>query len=1312
MSKPKTILDFFSKSPVTASDNAKLSKLRTSKVSYSKTRTSTSSDPISTGDTPLKKNTSPVVKSPVYKTSLKSNVPLNKSPLKKTPVKSETGTSPSICYSPLAKSVKETPTMSKRLRCNDKSSTSKVNSPVTKTPVRKISATSVDVTEKSSVSQVLSDGSFSTQREKRRRNFKSSYNFGGEESEDEMEKSSLKNKKRMRIVEPEDDSDEYIPDNLSASDESLHENPVMEVGNGASSEYHTSSSDNMSETSSHRKEKKRMKKKCTPSFEIFSNPKALPKKGRLNISASVNSPKMSASRSDSNSCTPRSKQVSCSNTFDENKESDDNVKEFLHQKLRWLEDDSIQDGHGTMKDEPGFDPGSVSVPSEFYKDLTPAMAQWWRIKEDNFDTILFFKVGKFYELFHMDAVIGVKELGLVYMKGEYAHCGFPEIAFGRYSECLIEKGYRIARIEQTETPKMMEERCRKDRNCTKYNRVVEREICQIISKGTKTYTYQDENITSGNSFLFVICEKLIENDQSASEYGVCFIDTSIGKFTIGQFADDRHGSRLLTLIALYPPTEVLYERNSVTKKTLQILSHHLSETTIMKQSFSEFLPPYRVLRYLQQTEIFHKENAYPEVVELPETFLKFLEPGNIEAPKKEYELAIRAFSGCVWHLQKCCIDEALLSMKLFDEYIPIDQIQSEFCKSSKDFKKHMVLDGITLENLDIVPLAPSDNAEGTLFGTIDYCSTSFGKRLFRNWLCSPLCNPDLIIDRSNAVDDLVQIPEVVESAVAILKKLPDIERFLSKIHTYGFNRSKFHPESKAIYYHIDTYNKRKIIEFLSTLESFKQTSEIVSLFRPHTKNFKSGLLKQCVNSKEQWGHFPDMSRALKYFDDSFDHDVAKERGNIIPSEGVDKEYDKASKDVIEIIQKLDAFLERQKQVLNCKVSFISCGKNRYLLEVPENKKVPNEFQFQGGRKGFKRYYTKETKDLLALLISAEECRTNALSNITRHMFALFDEDYQMWKTAVHCISTLDALINLTLYYKLSGAPMCKPEFSLPSEEVEPHLEIINGRHPTFLKYFTGDNYIPNSVCIGPKQDNDKESINCGGKLVLVTGPNMGGKSTLMRQAGALVIMAHIGSYVPAESMRLTPVDRIFTRVGASDRISKGESTFFVEASETSSILNHATADSFVLIDELGRGTATFDGTAIASATLDYLATKIRCRTLFSTHYHSLCDDYSDHPDVGLGHMAYIVEKDSNCPLLDKITFLYKFVDGSCPKSHGFNVAKLAGIPTDIVEEGFLKAEQMEISARISILLRRLLYVKTPSDILKEMQEKYNFFKKP
>lgn len=1282
MSRRKTILDFFSKSPTTASDDGKPAKSEASNASKAKSRTSKSSQLLSKDDTPMKNDSASVAKSPSSETPKKSKSYVTKSSVQKTPEKPVIGKLASECDVPTTKSpAKKTP--SKTLRGGDKSSSSKSvsPSPITKTPKRKMSAkskTSVDTTESSpSVSNVQSDSIVSTQREKRRRSFKSSYKYDSEESEDEKEKSFSKNKKRKRIVvESDEDSEAYV---LEEDD------------------------DSEKETSDESPEKE---KKSIPSFDIFTNPKVSPKK-KLNISASTKSPKMCGTRSSgSKTCTSLMMQPPCSDDLDENKEYPNDDVKFPHEKWSWLKKDAIVDGSGNFMEDPGFDGSTMRVPSDFLRTQTPAMKQWWRLKENNFDSVLFFKVGKFYELYHMDAVLGVKELGLSFMKGENAHAGFPEIAFGRYSECLIEKGYKVARVEQTETPQMMEERCQKDLNCTRSDRIVQREICQVTSKGTRTYTYQDESITSSNNFLLVICEKVLENDKNTSEYGICFIDTSIGKFTLGQFTDDRHGSRLLTLIALYPPIEVIYEKLSTSKRTVQLLKQHLTGAKVM-QSGSVFWWPYRILRYLQQTEIFTLED---ESIEYPETFMKFLDPRDInkERPLKQYELAFKAFAGCVWCLKRCLIDETLLSMKLFDEYIPVDTIRVS-CKSAKDFQKHMILDGTTLKNLDIIPLMSSDNAEGTLLGTMDYCSTGFGKRLFRNWLCSPLCNPDQILERRNAVDDLLQIPDVVESAVAILKKLPDLERLLSKIHNYGRKPDSDYPESRAIYYEIDTYNKRKISEFLSTLEGFKRTSEIVSLFKQHAKSFKSDLLKRCTLSGKKWGHFPDMSRALKYFDDAFNHEEAMEKGYIMPIEGVDAEYDKASKEVTEIVKGFDAFLAKQKRLLNCKVSYVSVGKLRYLLEVPDDKVVPREFQFQNGRKGFKRYFTSETTTLITRLIIAEESRTEALRNTTRRIFSLFDNDYQLWKKAVDCISSLDALISLVLYRNSSGGPMCKPEFSIPGEEVEPHLEIINGRHPTFLKYFTGDSYIPNSVYIGPKRDSNTENMNTGGKLVLVTGPNMGGKSTLMRQAGALVIMAHVGSYVPAESMRLTPVDRIFTRVGASDRINKGESTFFVEASEVSSIMNHATPDSFVLIDELGRGTSTYDGTAVAICTLNYLVDKIGCRTLFSTHYHNLCKDYVGHLNVGLGHMACLVEKDSDCSVLEKITFLYKFVEGSCPKSYGFNVANLAGIPRDTVEEGFMKAQQMEMCTKISIILRRLLYKKTPAEILKRLQEDYNFF---
>ncbi|XP_042189104.1 DNA mismatch repair protein Msh6 [Callorhinchus milii] len=273
----------------------------------------------------------------------------------------------------------------------------------------------------------------------------------------------------------------------------------------------------------------------------------------------------------------------------------------------------------------------------------------------------------------------------------------------------------------------------------------------------------------------------------------------------------------------------------------------------------------------------------------------------------------------------------------------------------------------------------------------------------------------------------------------------------------------------------------------------------------------------------------------------------------------------------------------------------------------------------------------------------------------------------------------DVLISLAHYSQGGDGPMCRPVVCLPEEDACSFLELRGSRHPCVSKTFFGDDFIPNDLVVGRGESEDAEGSDGAAQAscMLVTGPNMGGKSTLMRQAGLLVIMAQLGCYVPAESCKLTPVDRVFTRLGASDRIMSGESTFFVELSETSSILQHATQHSLVLLDELGRGTATYDGTAIASAVVKELAENIRCRTLFSTHYHSLVEDFSHSSAVRLGHMACMVENECEDPSQETITFLYKFIKGACPKSYGFNAARLADIPEEIIQKGHQKAKEFE-----------------------------------
>ncbi|XP_042718176.1 DNA mismatch repair protein Msh6 isoform X2 [Lagopus leucura] len=972
-----------------------------------------------------------------------------------------------------------------------------------------------------------------------------------------------------------------------------------------------------------------------------------------------------------------------------------------HEKLEWLQEGKKKDAHRRRQNDPDYDPCTLYVPEDYLNKCTPGMRRWWQLKSQNFDAVICYKVGKFYELYHMDAVIGVNELGLVFMKGSWAHSGFPETAFGRFSAILVQKGYKVARVEQTETPEMMEARCKATAHPTRFDKVVRREICRILTKGTQTYSIIDCD-PSENHNKYLLCVKEKEDSSGQRVYGVCFVDTSVGKFYVGQFSDDRHCSRFRTLVAHYTPVQVLFEKGNLTVDTQKILKGSLisciQEGLI---SGSQFWSASKTLKVLLEEEYF-KENQNPGNGCVLPSVIKSLTSESDSlglTPGENSELALSALGGIVFYLKKCLIDQELLSLANFEKYVPVDANNAKTASASSFFARtdqRMVLDGVTLMNLEVLQNGTNGTTEGTLLERIDSCCTPFGKRLLKQWLCAPLCNPTSINDRLDAVEDLLAVPAKLTEISEHLKKLPDLERLLSKIHSIGSPlKSQNHPDSRAIFYEEIKYSKKKIADFLSALEGFKVMNEIVDAMEEVASDFKSQVLKQLVTCKAKHpdGRFPDLSAELTRWDTAFDHNQARKTGVITPKAGFDSDYDKALQDIKTVEEDFRAYLNEQRKLLGVKsVLYWGTGKNRYQMEIPEtaiSRNLPEEYELKSTRKGYKRYWTKEIEKMLAELINAEERRDAALKDCMRRLFYNFDKNSQDWQTAVQCIAVLDVLMSLANYSQDGDGPLCRPVILLPVDSAPPFLELKNARHPCITKTFFGDDFIPNDIVIGSKDEDGGSEASC----VLVTGPNMGGKSTLMRQAGLLVIMAQLGCYVPAEVCRLTPIDRVFTRLGASDRIMSGESTFFVELSETSSILQHATEHSLVLVDELGRGTATFDGTAIASAVVGELAENIKCRTLFSTHYHSLVEDYSGSAAVRLGHMACMVENESEDPSQETITFLYKFIEGACPKSYGFNAARLADIPEEVIQKGHRKAREFEektMSLRIFRFLCRVV----------------------
>lgn len=978
-----------------------------------------------------------------------------------------------------------------------------------------------------------------------------------------------------------------------------------------------------------------------------------------------------------------------------------NGKIFTHLTLDFLKRGQIRDSKRRLETDPEYDPKTLYVPEKFINSVTPAMRQWWEMKSRHFNVILFFKVGKFYEFYHMDAVIGVTELNLVFMKGDHAHAGFPEIAYGRYSAALIEKGYRVARVEQTENPSMMEERCKNMSKPTRYDKVVKREICQISTKGTRRYGFLDAQSNESNpAYLLAVTEKSCDsNVGDECDFGVCFVDTSIGKFRLGQFRDDRHGSRFRTLIAHISPVQVLYEKGALSTRTLQIIKNCVCDAIVDALSpKKEFWEADKTLQFLFENRYFNSGDDAKGEVFWPEVLKMMQDEGDCRGltAKRDYAMAVKALGACTWYLCDSFLDQELLSMKSFEWYTPVDAVADAAVASVDSVavffrgKRNLVLDGICLKNLDILQNNATGLSEGTLLAKLDHCSTMAGKRLLRQWICTPLCDANAIDERLDAIKDLIKYSEFVPQAVVLLKKLPDLERLLSKIHTQGSAlRSQSHPDSRAMFFDDNIYSKRKILDFLSALRGFRVATEIVGLISTRSEELESKLLRRCVIVGGD-GMFPDLEDLLAFFDNAFDHEKAQKEGKIIPSKGVDSDYDTAAAEIKELGRKLDSYLEKQCRFFQCKVTYVGTGRNRFQLEVRDSavKRADNEYELQGQRKGFKRYWTAETKDLLSRMMNAEEVRDSALRDIMRRIFATFSKDFIKWDQAVQCLAILDVLISLAHYSQCGGGTMCRPSVLAPTDKSKPFIEIRDGYHPFISTVFSGGDFIPNDTAVGTTEYDTEQSNSAN--LVLVTGPNMGGKSTLMRQVGLIVIMAQLGCYVPASMCRLTLVDRVFTRLGASDRIMHGESTFFVELSETACILKHATPHSLVLVDELGRGTSTYDGVAIAHAVVQELAQRIRCRTFFSTHYHSLVGQFSHDVTCQLGHMACLVENENeDDPTEETITFLYKFVHGGCPKSYGFNAAKLAGIPNDVVKVAHHKAKEMEDITEAITLFRKL-----------------------
>jgi len=536
-------------------------------------------------------------------------------------------------------------------------------------------------------------------------------------------------------------------------------------------------------------------------------------------------------------------------------------------------------------------------------------------------------------------------------------------------------------------------------------------------------------------------------------------------------------------------------------------------------------------------------------------------------------------------------------------------------------KKHMILDKATLRNLEITHNIMDSSSKATLLSTVDKTLTPMGKRLLKNHLVQPLIDAKKIRERHDAVEELTNDVIAREELRISLSDMLDIERLISRITT-------------------GSANARDLIALKNSLTHIPRVKEAI-------KNTSSSLMQDIKN-------IPESTHIIDLIELSIKEEPSNllNEGNII-KKGYNKDLDELH-DIKQSGKKWIATLgtqEKQKTgIKSLKIKFNNVF--GYFIEVtkPNLHLVPKDYTRKQTQANSERFITEELKDKESLILNAEEKIVKLEQTIFKEIITQISRDVIIIQETSEKIALLDVLLSNAVVAIRNN--YCRPDM-LDSESI---LIIEDGRHPVVEKL---DTFIPNNTC-----------FNENTLIKLITGPNMAGKSTYLRQVALIVLLAQIGSFVPARSASISIVDRIFTRVGAHDDLASGQSTFMIEMNETANILNNATSRSLIILDEIGRGTSTYDGVSIAWAVVEYIYKKIRANTLFATHYHVLNKLEKELEKIRNYNIA-VKETD------DSIIFLRKIILGGTDKSYGVQVAKLAGLPKDVIQRSMEIMDTLE-----------------------------------
>ena len=795
---------------------------------------------------------------------------------------------------------------------------------------------------------------------------------------------------------------------------------------------------------------------------------------------------------------------------------------------------------------------------------TPLMTQYWEVKERYPDTLLFFRLGDFYELFFDDAVLVSSELNIVLTqrgkeKGQdIPMCGVPFHAYENYLARLVTKGYKIALCDQVETPQEAQKRGHKG--------PLKRDVVRVITPGTLL----EDNLLQDKDHHYLMC---LADDADGIGFAVC--DLSTGTFQVGGLKKGDIGHHL----ALYRPKEIL-----LTDALFNDGDFRKIALTVLDQDWKRRCTP------LDQGR-FNADNARNRLKE-------FYKIKTLQGLGDWTELEIKAAG-------------TLLDYVCLTQMGPSSLLSLPVKISNQDYLR---IDAFTRKSLEIDATFRGDH-QGSLFYAIDRTKSAGGGRTLRGWLQKPLIDADMIKQRLSFVESYVSDMSLCGSLRAILDHFPDLERCLARIQS---NRD----------------NPRDMWAIVVVLTKIKQISEFVPI---DGVDLMGDLL-----TKLSLAISPTFSNLYR-------------DGGVI-ADGYDQELDgyrTLSKDSSHLIASLQQQYIQETGINSLKIKFNHLIGYHIDIASQHIPKVPADFIHRQGLASTSRYTTEKLNELAQQILTAEENALKRELGIVQDLRQMISAQLDLLLHLGYQVSTLDgltALAALAMEKKWAKA-------DITNDRV---ISIKNGWHPVVIDCLpSGEHFAKNDY------ESDEKTF-----FALLTGPNMAGKSTYLRQNALIIILAQIGSFVPAESAHIGVVDQIFSRVGAHDNLQAAQSTFMVEMVETAYILNQATDRSFVIFDEVGRGTSTNDGLAIAQAVIEYLLKNIRCRCLFATHFHELTHLSSDFSSIK--NLTMKIQEWNN-----EVIFLHQVIEGNAERSYGVHVAEYAGLPKGVTRRAYDILEKLE-----------------------------------